>query len=281
MLLLAQAPTLLTQRQHGISLECLDVLALQLLIVYGYFAHSFAGLRLELTVVEVDQLVAEAVDVAAEPSLPRQNVIVVVDVLVQEGTILQLFRCVVRLQLTFCQRRTDRCGLVGLCCVKLPELTPDFGLKNGGWYELAIAFEVDVDPECALARVYHILSEVLVHDHEDLVAEQRVRLQVLVQVEQVQNVELIVLVYVQYLEAEEKSALFVLSNERNEPFNEFGNGNLDAIVALCHPQVQALAEVRLVYAYHVLNVPHEVRLCEDCHPVDLRIPHLILTFLAP
>ena len=108
LLLLAQAPTLLTQRQHGISLECLDVLTLQLLIVYGYFAHSFAGLRLELTVVEVDQLVAEAVNVAAEPSLPRQHVIVVVDILVQEGAILQLFRRVVRLQLTFCQRRADR-----------------------------------------------------------------------------------------------------------------------------------------------------------------------------
>ena len=61
------------------------------------------------------------------------------------------------------------------------------------------------------------------------------RLQVLVQVEQVQNVELTVLVYVQYLEAQEKGALFVLSNEGNEPFNEFGNADFNVIVALRHP----------------------------------------------
>lgn len=112
-------------------------------------------------------------------------------------------------------------------------------------------------------------------------AEQRVRLQVLVQVEQVQNVKLTVLIYVQYLEAEEKSALFVLSNEGKEPFNEFSDGDFNAIVALRHPQVQALAEVRLVYAYHVLYVPYKIRLREDCHPVDLCIPPLILTLLSP
>ena len=105
--------------------------------------------------------------------------------------------------MVLCQSRANRRRFIRLRCVKLPKLTPDFCLEDRGWNELAIAFKVDINSHNTLARIDHIFCEVLVHDHEDFMAEERVRLQVLVQVQQVKNVKLVVLVDVQDLEAEE------------------------------------------------------------------------------
>ena len=66
----------------------MDVFFLKLLIIDSYFTHCLVCLLLKLAVVEIDQLIAEAIDVAAEAALARQHIIIVVDIFVEEGAIL-------------------------------------------------------------------------------------------------------------------------------------------------------------------------------------------------
>ena len=87
------------------------------------------------------------------------------------------------------------------------------------------------------------------------------RLQVLAQMEKVQDVELLVLVNVQDLEAQVQQALLVITFEWQEERDELNQCYLDTIVSLSHPKVEALAEVRLIYPNHMLDVLHEVRFC--------------------
>ena len=87
---LAKTFTLLAQRLHRTFLQCLKVLIFQPQIFNGNLAHSLISLQLELTVVETDQLVTETVNIPAETSLAGHHIVIVVDILVQEGPVYQL-----------------------------------------------------------------------------------------------------------------------------------------------------------------------------------------------
>ena len=76
--------TLLAQGHHGILLKCIDVLLFKLSVNLSNLFHRLVRLRLKLLVIEIYQLVAEAVDVPTEASLPWNYIVVVVYIFVQE-----------------------------------------------------------------------------------------------------------------------------------------------------------------------------------------------------
>ena len=60
----------------------MDVLTLKSLIDHSNLTHGLVCLGLELAVVEIDQLVTETINVSTKASLSRQNIIVIVNVLI-------------------------------------------------------------------------------------------------------------------------------------------------------------------------------------------------------
>ena len=103
---------LLAERQHRILLESLDVFALYPLVHHLNLLHCLLSLQLELTVVKVDQLVAQTVHVFAEAALPRQHILIVVYVFEDERPVAKHVLCEVDLELVFCETLTDRVWLV-------------------------------------------------------------------------------------------------------------------------------------------------------------------------
>lgn len=89
------------------------------------------------------------------------------------------------------------------------------------------------------------------------------------------------MVDIENIEAEMQLLLLVVAAERKEPLDELVDGDLGAVVALRHVQVEALSEVRLVLADHILDVLCEVFFSEHSHAVDMRPCDLVLLVLAP
>jgi len=93
-------------------------------------------------------------------------------------------------------------------------------------------FEVDFDPIQPLVVVEDVFAQVLVDDKNNLLRQHRPRLQVFVQVEQVQNVENSILVDVKNFEAQTVLLLLVVASERQQVFNEIANCDPGAVEAI-------------------------------------------------
>ena len=77
--------------------------------------------------IKADQLVTQAVYVSTEASLARQHIFVVVNILVQEGTILELLLREVNSQLLRAQNRADGLWFIRFVgFLNAPEVAADF-----------------------------------------------------------------------------------------------------------------------------------------------------------
>ena len=139
--------------------------------------------------VGLDQLVAQAVQVAAEATLPRKRVIVIIDVLKHERAVHQLVFGVVGPELLPFQRAANRVGLVRLeRLIDAPEFAPDFVTNARAGQQLVIVFIVDLNAVEALVVIQDILAQVLVDDQNDLFLEESPWRQILMQVKQVEDI---------------------------------------------------------------------------------------------
>ena len=66
--------------------------------------------------------------------------------------------------------------------------------------------------------------------------------------QQVEDIQKLILINVQNVEAEVQLLLFIVASEVNQAIDEIVNRDLRFVVALGHVEVQTFAEVRLVNA---------------------------------
>jgi len=119
------------------------------------------------------------------------------------------------IELVTLHRRADRVWLVGLVrLIDRPELAPDLISDTRASQQLVKVFEVNLDAIESFVVVKDVLSQVLINHSDDFICEQRPRLQVLVEVEQVQDVECPIVVYIEYLETESQLLGLVVTSER-------------------------------------------------------------------
>ena len=99
--------------------------------------------------------------------------------------------------------------------------------------------------------------------------------------EQVEDIQKLILINVQNVEAEVQLLLFIVASEVNQAIDEIVNRDLRFVVALGHVKVQTFAEVRLVNAEHILDVLHKIFLGQCGDAFKMSAWHLILFRLAP
>ena len=77
--------------------------------------------------------------------------------------------------------------------------------------------------------------QVLVDNPDDFLAQQSVRLQVFVQVQQVQDVQQSVIVDIEDIEAQVELLRLVIQSEGQQEFNELRDRDLGSVETLSHP----------------------------------------------
>jgi len=148
----AVALPLLAQSQCGVALQSMDVVTFNPLVDPCDFLHGFISLQFELLVVEVDELIAEPVHIPTEASLPRHDILVVVDIFVEEVPVLELALREVEGELIIGEGLANGVRLIGLVwLVHLPELAPDLVADARLCYQLVVEIEIDLDSVEALA----------------------------------------------------------------------------------------------------------------------------------
>lgn len=130
----------------------MDVVTFNPLVDPSDSFHCLVSLQLELRVVETDELIAEPVHIPTEASLPRHDILVVVDILVEEVPVLELALREVEGELLIGEGLANGVRLIGLVwLVHLPELAPDLVHNARIGHQLVVDVEIDLNSVEALA----------------------------------------------------------------------------------------------------------------------------------
>ena len=101
------------------------------------------------------------------------------------------------------------------------------------------------------------------------------------QMQDVQDVQNLVSVDVEDLEAEVKLFWLALLLERRQKFNKLHNLNLGPVEALSHPEIQDLPEIRFVHTDQMFYILSEVQLGKRCNTIYVGTFNLIFGSIAP